>query len=72
MTDSQRVHHIISERKFSKYHLPVSWLTYNYPFIESTNIIQHAFNKTYEEEFEERGTIVPYKVELADAVSQQR
>ncbi|KAK1344167.1 LOW QUALITY PROTEIN: hypothetical protein QTO34_014729 [Cnephaeus nilssonii] len=26
---------------------------------------------TYEEEFEERGEIVPYKVELADAVSQQ-
>lgn len=72
MTYSQRIHDIISERKFSKYHLQVSWLTYNDPFIEYTNIIQHAFNKTYEEEFEEQGKVVPYKVELADAVSQQR
>lgn len=72
MTYSQRVHDIISERKFYKYHLQVSWLTYNDPFIEYINVIQHAFNKTYEEEFEERGEIVPYKVELADAVSQQR
>lgn len=30
------------------------------------------FNKTYEEELEEPGNIVPYKVELADADSQQR
>lgn len=41
-------------------------------FIENTNIIQHVFNKTYEEEFKEPENIVPYKVELADADSQQR
>lgn len=59
------------ERKFSNYHPQVSWLMYN-TFIEHTNIMQHAFNKTYEEEFGEQGSIVPYKVELADANSQQR
>lgn len=41
-------------------------------FIEYTDIILHVFNKTYEEEFEEPGDTVPYKVELADADSQQR
>ena len=39
---------------------------------EHTNIIQHSFKKTYEAEFEESGNAVPYKVELADADSQQR
>lgn len=34
-------------------------------FDKHTNIIQHAFNKTFEEEFEEPD-VVPYKVELTD------
>lgn len=58
-------------RKFSKYCIQASWLMYN-TFIGHTNIILHAFNKTYEEEFEEPGDIVRYKVELADADSQRR
>lgn len=58
-------------RKFSKYYILVSWLMCN-TFIEYTDIILHVFNKTYEEEFEEPGDPVPYKVELADADSQQR
>lgn len=58
-------------RKFSKYYILVSWLMYN-AFIEYTDIILRVFNKTYEEEFEEPGDPVPYKVELADADSQQR
>lgn len=43
-----------------------------YEFVEHTNIIQHAFNKTDEAESEEPGNVVPYKVELADVDSQQR
>lgn len=42
-------------------------------FDKHANIIQHVFNKTFEEEFEEPD-VVPYKVELAnvDADDQQR
>ena len=72
MAYSQRAHDIsLWEKKFSKYYAQISWLMY-YKFVEHTNIIQHAFNKTDEAEFEEPGNVVPYKVELADADSQQR
>lgn len=58
-------------KKFSKYYIQVSLLMQS-PLIEHTNIILYAFNKTYEEEYEEPGDIVSYKVELADADSQKR
>ncbi|XP_028002347.2 zinc finger B-box domain-containing protein 1 [Eptesicus fuscus] len=48
--------------------LPVEELRTERP---ETSVKIVELDDTYEEEFEERGEIVPYKVELADAVSQQ-
>ncbi|XP_036207831.1 zinc finger B-box domain-containing protein 1 isoform X2 [Myotis myotis] len=48
--------------------LPVEELRTERP---ETSVEIVELDDTYEEEFEEQGKIVPYKVELADAVSQQ-
>lgn len=44
----------------------LAWLMYNKLF-KNTDTLSHVFNKTCEEDFGDPGSIVPYKVELADA-----